>query len=118
LRSYEIHQEWISNVLKNRPDLKETQLLRTKAYMDDNARDALVTDFESLIPSLKLPDENDRHVLAAAIRCSAGVIVTFNLKDFPSDYLSLEFRLIKSTQKEPDRIKSGQTKVLSRKSTK
>jgi hypothetical protein len=30
----------------------------------------------------------------------------------------LEFRLIKSTQKEPDRIKSGQTKVLSRKSTK
>jgi predicted nucleic acid-binding protein len=83
-----IHQEWIRNVLKNRPDLAESQLLRTKAFMDANVRDALVTGFESLIPSLELPDENDRHVLAAAIRCSADVIVTFNLKDFPSEYLS------------------------------
>jgi predicted nucleic acid-binding protein len=86
--SEEIHQEWIRNVLKKRPDLNESQLIKTKACMDANVRDALVTDFESLIPSLKLPDKNDRHVLAAAIRCSAGVIVTFNLKDFPSDYLS------------------------------
>jgi predicted nucleic acid-binding protein len=86
--SEEIHQEWIRNVLKKRPDLNESQLIRTKAFMDANVRDALVTDFDSLIPSLKLPDKNDRHVLAAAIRCSAGVIVTFNLKDFPSDYLS------------------------------
>jgi predicted nucleic acid-binding protein len=85
--SEKIHQEWIRNVLKNRPDLNESQLLRTKAFMDANVRDALVNDFEPLIPSLKLPDENDRHVLAAAIRCSADVIVTFNLKDFPADYL-------------------------------
>jgi hypothetical protein len=56
--------------------------------MDANVRDALVTDFELLIPSLNLPDKDDRHVLAAAIRCSADVILTFNLKDFPSDYLS------------------------------
>jgi predicted nucleic acid-binding protein len=86
--SEEIHQEWIRNVLKNRPDLQESQLLRTKAFMDNNVRDALVIGFESLIPSLCLPDENDRHVLAAAIRCNSDVIVTFNLKDFPSDYLS------------------------------
>jgi predicted nucleic acid-binding protein len=86
--SEEIHQEWIRSVLKNRSDLNESQLLRTKAYMDANVRDALVTDFESLIPSLNLPDKDDCHVLAAAIRCSADVIVTFNLKDFPSDYLS------------------------------
>jgi predicted nucleic acid-binding protein len=86
--SEEIHQEWIRNVLKNRPDLSEKQLLKTKGYMDANVRDALVTDFESLIPSLNLPDEDDCHVLAAAIRCNADVIVTFNLKDFPSDYLS------------------------------
>ncbi len=86
--SEKIHQEWIYNVLKNRPDLNESQLLRTQAYMDANVRDALVTDFHSLIPSLKLPDEQDRHVLAAAIRCNSDVIVTFNLKDFPSEYLS------------------------------
>lgn len=86
--SEKIHQEWIRNVLKNRPDLQESQLLRTKAFMDTNVRDALVIDFEPLIPSLSLPDEKDRHVLATAIRCNAAVIVTFNLKDFPPNYLS------------------------------
>jgi len=50
--------------------------------------DALVTNYESLITHLTLPDENDRHVLAAAIKSNADVIVTNNLKDFPKDYLS------------------------------
>jgi predicted nucleic acid-binding protein len=86
--SEEIHKEWIRSVLKNNTRLTESQLLRTKGFMDANVRDALVTGFESLIPSLTLPDPNDRHVLAAAIRCQADVIGTFNLKDFPSDYLS------------------------------
>ena len=45
--------------------------------------DCLVTGYESLIPSLTLPDPDDRHVLAAAIRCGADLIVTFNLNDFP-----------------------------------
>lgn len=40
-----------------------------------------------MIP-LKLPDEKDRHVLAAAIKTNANVIVTNNIKDFPNVYLS------------------------------
>ena len=40
-----------------------------------------------LIDGLKLPDVDDRHVLATAIRCGASVIVTFNEKDFPSNAL-------------------------------
>jgi thiamine pyrophosphate-dependent acetolactate synthase large subunit-like protein len=48
----------------------------------------LVTGYEALIEGLQLPDSNDRHVLAAAIRCNASVIVTFNLKDFPAQALS------------------------------
>ncbi|MGD9486206.1 hypothetical protein WDH52_23710 [Streptomyces sp. TRM70308] len=35
-----------------------------------------------------LPDPGDRHVLAAAIRAKAQVIVTCNLEDFPADKLS------------------------------
>ncbi len=51
--------------------------------MDGAIPDALVTGHEALVAGLSLPDPEDRHVLAAAIRCQAGVIVTFNLKDFP-----------------------------------
>ncbi len=55
--------------------------------MDQAAPDALVTDYQSLIESLELPDRDDRHVLAAAIRCGASVIVTLNLADFPTPIL-------------------------------
>jgi hypothetical protein len=46
-----------------------------------------VTGYESLIDMIELPDRDDRHVLAAAIRCDASVIVTLNLGDFPSQAL-------------------------------
>jgi predicted nucleic acid-binding protein len=84
----EIHAEWIRNVLKNRPDLKTEQLERTKQLMNAHTRDAIVENYESLIDSLKLPDENDRHVLAAAIYAKADLIVTFNLRDFPANELA------------------------------
>jgi hypothetical protein len=55
--------------------------------MDQYAIDALVTGYEDLIPGLQLPDPDDRHVLAAAIRGRADVIVTINLRDFPSEII-------------------------------
>jgi hypothetical protein len=60
--------------------------------MDQAAPDALVTGYQSLIESLELPDRDDRHVLAAAIRCGASVIVTLNLSDFPGHVLA-NFRI-------------------------
>ncbi len=56
--------------------------------MNSHVRDCLVTGYESLIEGLELPDPDDRHVLAAAIRTRAHVIVTFNLDDFPNSYLA------------------------------
>ena len=78
-----IHDEWTRNVLENRPDLKPEQLQRTRELMNVHVRDRLVTGYEALIEAVTLPDPNDRHVLAAAIRAGADLIVTFNLGDFP-----------------------------------
>ncbi|NWD22288.1 PIN domain-containing protein [Pseudomonas yamanorum] len=83
----QIREEWKRNVLKNRPDLTAVQKDCTSALMDMAIPDALVTGYEGLCSSLDLPDPDDRHVLAAAIRSKAEVIVTFNLKDFPSRVL-------------------------------
>ena len=82
-----IHEEWIRNVLKNNPRLSAERLARTRSLMNEAVRDCLVTDYEGLIASLSLPDPDDRHVLAAAIRAGAEIIVTYNLTDFPAETL-------------------------------
>ena len=83
-----IHEEWMRAVLETRPDLTREKLERTRNLMNAHVRDCLVTGYEGLIPGLPLPDPDDRHVLAAAIRGRADVIVTFNLKDFPATTLA------------------------------
>src|SRR5215813_13223617 len=84
----QIHDEWIRNVLADRPDLKAEQLERTRLLMNTKVRDCLVTGYDDLIERLTLPDPDDRHVLAAAIRAGADVIVTINLRDFPEPTLA------------------------------
>lgn len=85
--SNQIHDEWMRNLLKNRPDLTLQQLEQTRDLMNANIRDCLVEGFESLEETIHLPDPDDRHVVAAAIKGRADVIVTFNLTDFPSSIL-------------------------------
>lgn len=82
-----IHREWIRNLLKNRPDLRSTQLQRTRRLMDEAVPGALVTGDEHRIQDLALPDPDDRHVLAAAVESGADLIVTFNERDFPAEVI-------------------------------
>jgi len=75
------------------------KLLRRKAVADPKAgakrqranmcrafEEATVEGFEVFEPPLVGINAKDRHVLAAAIKTGASVIVTDNLKDFPTDY--------------------------------
>jgi predicted nucleic acid-binding protein len=86
--SADIHREWIEALLRNEPHRERAALERTRDLMDLHTRDARVTGYEALIPTLTLPDTRDRHVLAAAIAGRCDVIVTQNLKHFPEAVLT------------------------------
>jgi predicted nucleic acid-binding protein len=83
-----IHEEWMRNVQKDYPDISRAQVERIRDLMNAHVRDCLVTGYEDLIEALTLPDPDDRHVLAAAIRAGADLIVTSNLIDFPKETLA------------------------------
>jgi hypothetical protein len=55
--------------------------------MRDAFDDALITGWEELEAGITLPDDDDRHVVATAIRAGAQAIVTFNVSDFPAAIL-------------------------------
>ena len=86
-RTERILDECFRNILRQRPDLAPAALDRTRHLMNDAVPDCLVLGYEPLVEGLALPDPDDRHVLAAAIRANAQAIVTFNLADFPAETL-------------------------------
>jgi predicted nucleic acid-binding protein len=82
--SRQILDEMSRNVLENNPDLSEENMERLVRAMERAFPEAMVTGHELLIPSMT-NDPKDRHVLAAAIRGRADVIVTSNVRDFPPE---------------------------------
>lgn len=74
-------------ILRAHPGIDPARAARRFAAMRGYFPDAMVTGWEPLEAGFQLPDPDDRHVLAAAIRGSAQAIVTFNLKDFPAQIL-------------------------------
>jgi len=82
-----IEDEWTSSLVEKYPDAAGS-ISFVIEQMRDAIPDCLIVDYELFIPSLQLPDENDRHVLAAAIRGNADAIVSLNTSDFPADELS------------------------------
>ncbi len=82
-----IHDEWMYNLIRKRPDLAPERLERTRRLINESVEDCLVEGYEHLCPHLELPDPDDRHILAASIKGQAQMIVTYNLKDFPVEVL-------------------------------
>lgn len=84
----DILDECFRAILRQRPDLDSAALTRTRELIMQAMPDSMVNGYHNEIPSLNLPDANDRHILAAAITCGAQTIVTMNLCDFPDSVLS------------------------------
>ena len=83
----QINEEWIGNLLRNRPDLNAAKLKRTTDRISETILDWRISGYAPFIETIKLPDSNDRHVVAAALIGHADAIVTFNLRDFPKEAL-------------------------------
>lgn len=83
-----ILDEMVTSVIRANPELDRARIVRTRHLMIEAVPDCLVTGYEPLVEAIELPDQDDRHVVAAAIRCNAEVIVTNNLRDFPNQTLS------------------------------
>ncbi len=84
--SSHIFDEWMDVMI--RKGISSGEAFKRTEKVNGAFPDALVKNYEPLIATLELPDEKDRHVLAAAIKTNANLIVTNNLRDFPKDYLS------------------------------
>lgn len=80
--SERILDETLENLAARRPDIERAKLDRLRTLMNAAVPDSLVTGYEPPIEGLKLPDPDDRHVLAAAIKCHATMIITWNMPTF------------------------------------
>ncbi len=81
-----IFSEWIEVMKRN--GISDEEISKRIKKIEQCFLDARVENYGSIIEKLTLPDLKDRHVLAAAIKTNANLIVTNNLKHFPKDYLS------------------------------
>ena len=83
--SQEILDETTNNLVKKNK-MNEEQAVRYQQQIKQCFPESMVEKYELLIPSMT-NEPKDRHVLAAAVKSKANIIVTFNLKDFPSESL-------------------------------
>ena len=67
----------------------ESRAKKARASMEEAFEDAMVIDYEQFLSvGAELPDKDDAHVLAAALKTQTAILVTENLKDFPAEILT------------------------------
>jgi predicted nucleic acid-binding protein len=86
--SKDILIEWRRSVQRRHADMDDAKCDRLQRTFTSPFPDAEVTDYEAFINAVELPDDNDRHVLAAAIIGKCNGIITANLKHFPIETVS------------------------------
>ena len=99
----EIRDEWVRSLAADTPTIPIERLQTTRRLMNDALPGATISGYEDLVPTVSLPDPDDRHVVAAAIAAGASIILPWNLKDFPAEALK-KYRLRRHT---PDAFLSG-----------
>lgn len=88
LWSERIVAEAADAVLEIHPDLTQDLVAKRFAAMNDTFEDAPVQGWEVFEATVTLPDPDDRHVVAAAMRGRADAIVTANVRDFSDETLA------------------------------
>lgn len=99
----------------------DAYVVRLLEQMETAFPDAMVENWQPLVPTVTLPDPDDRHVVAAAIVGRADIIVTQNLRDFPPDALprpllaqNADVFLLDSLDLHPDAVISAVRTVAAR----
>lgn len=87
LWSEQILTEAFSAIAEVHPSIPPEQLRQRFVAMNGAFEDATVSGWENLVSTVTLPDPDDRHVVAAALRGRADAIVTANVRDYPPDVL-------------------------------
>lgn len=82
-----LQEEFERAFLRLHADLTPEAAVRQRANIEQAFPEGLICEDKILLESLVLPDPDDRHVLAAAIQTKAALIITDNLRDFPSECL-------------------------------
>jgi predicted nucleic acid-binding protein len=80
--------EWRRSVQRRHADMDEVKCDRLQAAFTSHFPDAEVSNYQTFVDAVTLPDPEDRHVLAAAIVGKCNGIITSNLRHFPAETVS------------------------------